>query len=284
MNSYLHQLASRALDAAPVLKPRLPSWFEPVSPRMAVEQETSPDSVAPANPVLPPPLPPPGWVPPPNVGFSDASRPLATEASKPLPPLETLPAGQRPTEPVAAALQPPAAATATDTIHVEREIHERHEVPWERRIEEKPLSMSPVVPEPRRAERRETSSLAMDSSNRNRDVLSAQMPPPPAPSPPRNWVSVTAVNTVHQAADSSPPPQRENRAFAVAALMPKSVPHLSPLPPPAPPPPPAIQVTIGRVEVRAVSAPPPTAAPRSRPADPMLSLDDYLKQKDGRSR
>lgn len=42
-----------------------------------------------------------------------------------------------------------------------------------------------------------------------------------------------------------------------------------------------IRVTIGRVEVRANL--PPAAAPHSKPArpGPMLSLDDYLKQRDG---
>jgi hypothetical protein len=44
------------------------------------------------------------------------------------------------------------------------------------------------------------------------------------------------------------------------------------------PPPPTIQITIGRIDIRAVAAPPPT---RSRPssAPPKLSLDDYLKSR-----
>jgi hypothetical protein len=40
---------------------------------------------------------------------------------------------------------------------------------------------------------------------------------------------------------------------------------------------PSIQVTIGRVEVRAISTPPP-AAPRASRKEPRLSLDDYLKR------
>ncbi|NOR23993.1 MAG: hypothetical protein GQ542_06285 [Desulforhopalus sp.] len=47
------------------------------------------------------------------------------------------------------------------------------------------------------------------------------------------------------------------------------------------PKPPTIQVTIGRIEVRAVAMPPPQA-PRSRKkSQPSLSLDDYLKQRSG---
>jgi hypothetical protein len=57
---------------------------------------------------------------------------------------------------------------------------------------------------------------------------------------------------------------------------------VSPAPPPAPPP--AIEITIGRVEVRAVQrpAPPPRPAPAAPPA-PRLSLEEYLQnQSEGR--
>jgi hypothetical protein len=41
-----------------------------------------------------------------------------------------------------------------------------------------------------------------------------------------------------------------------------------------------IRVTIGRIEVRATTPPLP-AAPRTRPPGPALTLDDYLKQRNG---
>jgi hypothetical protein len=44
---------------------------------------------------------------------------------------------------------------------------------------------------------------------------------------------------------------------------------------------PAIHVTIGRVEVRAV-APAPAARPRASRAVPTVSLDDYLRRREGR--
>lgn len=48
--------------------------------------------------------------------------------------------------------------------------------------------------------------------------------------------------------------------------------------------PPTIQVTIGHIEVRAVTMPPPQA-PRSRKkSQPSLSLEDYLKQRSGGQR
>ena len=40
---------------------------------------------------------------------------------------------------------------------------------------------------------------------------------------------------------------------------------------------PTIQVTIGRIEIRAT--PPAAPVPKPRPASPTLSLDDYLRQR-----
>jgi hypothetical protein len=49
---------------------------------------------------------------------------------------------------------------------------------------------------------------------------------------------------------------------------------------------PAIRVTIGRIEVRAITPPPVPPAQRTTPArpGPELSLDDYLKQHNGGQR
>jgi hypothetical protein len=46
--------------------------------------------------------------------------------------------------------------------------------------------------------------------------------------------------------------------------------------------PPTIQVRIGRIEVRAITAPPPPPSrSRSAAAAPRLSLQDYLKARNG---
>jgi hypothetical protein len=42
-----------------------------------------------------------------------------------------------------------------------------------------------------------------------------------------------------------------------------------------------IRVNIGRIEVRAVQPPTPPPQPQSKPFKPMLSLDDYLSQRNG---
>ncbi|MGL5941717.1 MAG: hypothetical protein ACRC2S_15300 [Waterburya sp.] len=46
-------------------------------------------------------------------------------------------------------------------------------------------------------------------------------------------------------------------------------------------PPPTIQVKIGRIEIRAVTNPPPPSRSRSTTSTPRLSLDDYLKSRGG---
>jgi hypothetical protein len=120
--------------------------------------------------------------------------------------------------------------------------------------------------------------------------------PPPAPVPP-----VHAVEGPERLAPSPEPvPAPATRVEPQVVNLPEEppagrgpqpgsptvVPALpAPAPPAAPreeqqPPRPAINVTIGRVEVRAVFAPPPQPAPRPQPA-PAMSLEEYLKQRDG---
>lgn len=81
------------------------------------------------------------------------------------------------------------------------------------------------------------------------------------------------------------PPQGEARSERLEPVMP-CIPAASaetgPLPTPRPP---CISITIGRIEVRAV--PPvtiPSAQPRSRLPRPALTLDEYLRRRDGGKR
>lgn len=53
--------------------------------------------------------------------------------------------------------------------------------------------------------------------------------------------------------------------------------------PTAPTPPPRIQIHIDRIDVRAVSAPAAASLPRSTGPAPKLTLDDYLRQRNGGS-
>jgi hypothetical protein len=77
---------------------------------------------------------------------------------------------------------------------------------------------------------------------------------------------------------------------ATGAAQPHVVPYIEPAAPaPAKPgatpePPPTIQVHIGRVEVRAIMSPAPPPRPKPPRRGPTLSLDEYLKQRNGGQR
>lgn len=289
MNGYLHHLVSRALDTAPVLKPRLPAWFEPVAPRTPALQEIDQEQEAP-----------------------DTPRPAPERQSPPRPRLAEAPAFPAPPERPAAvqglaesmATVPPAPAPppTAASVRIEREVREHHEVFVQRRIEEKPSPPSPAS-EPRRAVQREASGPALQAADaRIRPRAESPIPAPPVsaflvPKEPMA-AAAQALNPVTASVaapgpaprpDNRPPPQpaalvpKSMPAGALPALRPAAVPQAVQAPPPRPVEPPVIEISIGRVEVRAVSAPAPAAAPRQRSAAPMLSLDDYLKQKDGRT-
>jgi hypothetical protein len=46
--------------------------------------------------------------------------------------------------------------------------------------------------------------------------------------------------------------------------------------------PPVVRIHIGRIDVRAITPPPPQPASKPAPAQPRLTLDDYLRQREGR--
>jgi len=61
---------------------------------------------------------------------------------------------------------------------------------------------------------------------------------------------------------------------------PRPIAARAPLHPPVQTPPP-VQVSIGRVEVHAAVAPAPPRTPPRAPSKPAMSLDDYLRRRDG---
>lgn len=101
------------------------------------------------------------------------------------------------------------------------------------------------------------------------DVAAASPAVPPAPVV--SFQPDSALDTIHEpvAPDILPP-------STPAPVMPRE--------PVAPMHPPRITVTIGRVEVRAVPPPPPSSRPRPQPPAPRLSLDEYLRRREGGTR
>jgi hypothetical protein len=79
-------------------------------------------------------------------------------------------------------------------------------------------------------------------------------------------------------------PTRREPVRPISAPEPRPAPRFEfarhvPAPPSAAMPEPIIQVTIGRIEVRAVSE--KTIAPKERNASPVMSLNDYLRSRHG---
>jgi hypothetical protein len=117
-------------------------------------------------------------------------------------------------------------------------------------------------------------------------------PPPSSPEPadeaPRPRVT-TRIDPLQLPADT--PRQTAATRQPAESAQPYTFPSVEPIvspsaqPEPVPESPPTIRVTIGHVEVRAI-APPQTETPRPKPTgpDPVLTLDEYLKQRNEESR
>ncbi len=96
----------------------------------------------------------------------------------------------------------------------------------------------------------------------------------PASQAPPDIASMSPI-PIESVAQPKPAPASKVRASIGPALSPPSSVETATDPKPAP----SIQVTIGRIEVRATA--PPTAVPKKRRApSPGMSLDDYLRQRD----
>jgi hypothetical protein len=96
---------------------------------------------------------------------------------------------------------------------------------------------------------------------------------------------ITEISTVSPVAASpqliSAPDRKAIQTLVPITVHPIDRPSTSPAPQiPSQPAAPTIQIKIGRIEIRAVTTPPPAAPPKSRPSSvPQLSLADYLKSR-----
>jgi hypothetical protein len=148
---------------------------------------------------------------------------------------------------------------------------------------DRPLDRAAPVPftEPRHPEAVSTPRDGVPPPRPMRADVPAPAPPaPPAgePAPPR---------PLRQVEDGAPVPARrgdpvrtepETRPMSPPRLVPTE--REPPRPEPDAEPAPTIQVSIGRIEVRAVLAPAPRS-PRVAPAAPRLSLEEYLRARNG---
>jgi hypothetical protein len=259
MNSagLLTQLARRAV-AAPEVQPRLASRFE-LAPAAIVEpRQTAPQAPADPAPERPPVV---TWPASPALPTAPALAHTSRPAQTPEP---ELPPPSRPTAQAAAApVQPQVTVTAQHLLPIAPPTAKEAGVRGADLTQ--PLPAGPVARPVQSEPPREAAGHpeAMAPRVRSEGLQALTITPPPAPGGGAATAPAQRPDAVrHPPATAHVPqaPQRERL-------------------PPAPPP---IEITIGRIDVRAVQEAPP-AAPRAAtpaPAAPRtLGLADYLRQR-----
>jgi len=284
MNDYLSTLAARGLNQAPVVQPRLGSIFEPAANQSRplaesvwgeeerfVEQRISPRESGHRRPTR---QSSPTFVPSPTASGASASDALPVRAAQPLdepsatsqghivsplapasPPVISQPAVRVETPSIQAA---PPAIRHSDPAQPLVDNPSRHDKEFSSRPTHPPGSpvIEPVI---QRAEAPRVGLAETDGTGRDTSQLSkpsAQLAEP----------SVIAPVVPHPQ-----PTQHRTEDYPLASLRQLATKAG-----------PTIQVTIGRVEVRAIVPPAPTPPrPVEAPRGPMLSLEEYLKQRNG---
>lgn len=274
MNDPLANLLARSFgeQLAGAVQPRLPARFEPVAPLGGEVPPVRVDHQA--APVLPP------------VQVDDRAvpgSPLAVQQVEPSPappasaiaPVERWEAPPLPVAPPLAWGQPPTIGSElrrTSTPHADAPAPSSadrgpSEANGERTA---PASLARFV-----NVRGLPASASVVDQPRLPEVAAVLPAMPPAPAV--SFQPASVPDAPHQPAvpailyPSTPTPVRPREPVASPPREPVAPPH-----------PPRITVTIGRVEVRAIPPPPPRPSPQS-PA-PKLSLDEYLRRREGGTR
>jgi nicotinate-nucleotide--dimethylbenzimidazole phosphoribosyltransferase len=258
--------------AVPALRPRLPSRYEGAEASTASDiaredafvewgREPLPAASVPEPPALPQPgasgTPPPPQAVPRDGETSRREAPPPEPAHLPVPPDR-----ERGSDHVAAA--PPEPAAAAEITEAVSPVAPQRPAP---------MAVPPRLPEdPRhgalaRQERPPTIAVEADHARRPApehvpaERVASRQPLPqasaPVAAPLRAGLAFPVVPAMPRPADTpqTPPRQRERVAEKAPAR---------------------VQVTIGRIEIRAASAP---AQPRIPPRPPSMSLDDYLAKR-----
>jgi len=277
MTDYFTRLIERARGSEPVVQPRLESWFAPGA-------DIAPEPPAAAAPSLTRPVEPTAAestpLRAPNVSRQPEARPQASqvewmaprepriEAREPEP--MTVPVSKSRIE---VPFMPLAASESTAFEHQPEVEHVRPRAALRVSLEvaAPPAHTAPVEPGavPARASEEQRSSRALAAT------------PPAQPARSEAVVERPAGQRLEPrsqpAPEAGPPRRAAPHALPVAART--RTPNIeTPAAEPS-----RINVTIGRIEVRAVSPPAPPPAPR-QPAGPKISLEEYLRSFQGERR
>jgi hypothetical protein len=269
MSSYLTTLAARALDHPQPIRPRLPSLFEPATG--------------------------------PHVNFREVtvnkhSRPPRTSTRV----VESDSAPQK-SPPIVSSLSSPHEVRLAETIAQQVDVRPHS-------VKSFSQSMEPSTEQPRllnESGNRLSKPRTLKVENKSlKEREKADAKPSLAPESIKPTIQVAQAitiertNVVGRAADASPqPPARETKSEESQPASPQSIvvkpevttniaepifvePELL-----APDPAPSVKITIGRVDVTAIMPPTPTPVAAARePATKALSLEQYLKQRNGDQR
>jgi hypothetical protein len=306
MTDFLTNLLDRAFDRATVIQPPRPSLFAPASLTPGANSDGYATFAADARADL---VETTGEVESPRLRGARAPQPSRQNSSRPRPDVETFnePSAGEPRRPPTlgsprreTTVNPrPGAPAPARPAPIDADA-EAPPSPRENGIEPDPLETI-RAPESSRPESSRPESSRPESSRMDEEGLLAKMraliPKPSheddraeAISLPMTVVEARAPEKIEERAVAQQPSGFQNKPDEAPPSPPIS-PRLSPpSPPPASPLPlrlaapapasPTIQVTIGRIEVRATSAPPPQRKPAG---GPRLTLEAYLRQRDGQN-
>jgi hypothetical protein len=321
VNDYLSSLITRNINPKGELQPRLGSIFEPLLPRGGAVtgsifdlpgDEVEPTPVEMLGEALAPPLRPArrqglgepfaaGDLPASSLEVKAASPGAATAAS------DRQPSGTAPMPlaPVQArtAFRPPASHSSPTLVPLQGQGSVLAPAPSAPLVERAPRQASwdkPTVSLPAAEEESpaEPSVGAMARRGRRMLELAPRMllaryqdkaGEAETMGAPRSSPAEGERHTALEPAMTRPEPRPADGVFPAAAAPITALPRVKPYLGPTPPAPaqaaaqlePTIQVTIGRIEVRAT---PPAQPPKQRSEPPVMSLDEYLRQRSGERR
>lgn len=304
MPDFFTRLAERTLGLADTIQPIVPSLFAPGAPLIDAELAAEPAIEERATQ-------PDRAVPPEIDAPAERQRPDQTRQAEPIPPRPVVRQPNAQPAPTVERVRPaqpqnnpgPGSEPTRTTPHAEAP----HQIAPSAVPPTSPISPAAGRSQPasqimRRVESTQIVSRAEPApSSESRSPRPSIDPPPTSITPSRSHSLVSEQPVDRElpgtstplvpVADERQPQSVERREIATPVERPELVAREPSLPrhqftprtpePPAAQPAPQIHVSIGRIEVRAVT-PPPAAAPQPKPTPtPRMSLDDYLRSQNG---
>lgn len=285
MSDFLSQLADRALALPPTVRPRLPSFYEPAA--TPVLQNSLEEHVeVPAEPLAHKPGHEHRLRPRDEEAGSRQASPRIDQEDAPTRDGKVSPPPQS-EQPVLATRHDPRPASLPDESELGGKIKAvepktpPHQVA---RKDKRDLEHTTPARAGQAASPSEQTKTSFADRSPENDVDAPTLPTPEASTEPRIFPPELKSHTKKTASQPAvvtvQPAQRPPKEQAAPPFSLTPVSREGPRPASAP----SVQVTIGRVEIRAILPPAPEQRPAPTPSSARLSLDEYLKRNAGVSR